>query len=197
MRSFSPQQLKMNPQKTALLVIDVQEKLIRVMDGRKWEDMQQNLLNLIHLAKLYHIPLVVTEQYPQGLGPTIDSINEVLEDTPKLDKVEFSACGHEGFADFLAERGVTEEHTIVVTGIEAHICVYQTVLDLLEQGYDVRVPRDAILSRKESDLETGVALMESAGAVITSAETVIFQILQKAGTAAFKAMNKRLTLKKG
>lgn len=197
MRDFSPNQLKYQRQKTAFLIIDIQERLIGAMNQARWHEVEANILNLIHLSQLYQIPLVVTEQYPQGLGPTVTSLATALGDVPRLSKVEFSACSAEGFSDLLQERGVEDDYTLVVTGIETHICVYQTVLDLLDQGYGVHIPRDCVMSRKESDWETGLELMASAGGVITSSETVIFQVLKKAGTSAFKAMNKRLKLKKG
>jgi len=170
-------------EQTGLVVVDIQTKLMKVM--RQKERVADNTLKLIHMAKLFDIPIVVTEQYPKMIGPTLPEINEALPDTTAIKKTEFNCCDVDPFMQALKSDGLIN---VILTGVESHICVLQTCLDLLDKGYIVHVPRDAVDSRTEENWLMSLNLMEKAGAVITSTETVIFQILKKAGTKEFKEM---------
>ncbi len=175
----------LNKEHTGLVIVDVQTKLMAVMgQGKRVAD---NIKKLLHLAGLFEIPVILTEQYPRMMGPTVPEIKEVLPAYEPMDKMDFNCCEVESFNNRLRSKGLVN---IILTGIETHICIFQTCAGLLEKGYIVHVPRDAVDSRTEENWSTGIDLMEKTGAVITSTEAVIFQILKKAGTKEFKEMLK-------
>lgn len=170
-------------QEEALLVIvDFQEKLVRAMKEDVVERTLDNLIKLINLAKIYSIPVLLTEQYPKGLGETLKALKELLSEQP-IEKIHFSCMEEKKFIENLIRTG---RRKIILTGMETHVCVLQTALDLLQRDYYVFVPRDAVCSRRKEDWQTGINIMHSAGAVVTCTETLIFQILKKAGTPEFK-----------
>ena len=169
----------------ALLVIDVQDSLAQAMKPEVSEVVIRNIGILIHAAKTFKMPILFTEQYPKGLKRTIPAIGQALEPLEAFEKITFSAVRDEVFMDGLSNLGLTQ---IIITGMECHVCVYQTVLDLIEHGYCIHVPKDAVCSRTKQNWLTGLALMGQAGAVVTSTETVVFQLLERAGTDAFKAV---------
>jgi nicotinamidase-related amidase len=167
--------------RAALVVVDVQEAFRKaVLD---FEAVAGRVALLIQGARVMEIPVVATEQYPKGLGSTAEEVAEHLEGTEPLEKTVFSAARAEGF-------DLEGRDQALVVGIETHVCVSQTAHDLLEQGVEVHVARDAVSSRAVTDKETGLAKMESAGAVLTSAETALFELLGEAGSDEFKAIQK-------
>jgi nicotinamidase-related amidase len=168
---------------TALLVVDVQEKLLPLIFNRS--EVVWNVRRLIDGARILGVQIGATEQYPQGLGPTTPELAERLDEIPS--KLRFS-CGECGgvFRQFV-ESG---RHKVLVVGIEAHVCVQQTVLDLLGNGYHVYVAVDALGSRREIDYRTALRRMESAGATLTSSEAVLFEWCEVAGTSEFKEISK-------
>ena len=166
---------------TLLVIVDIQTKLLKVIFEK--ERLVSACRKLIQAARLLEVPMVVTEQYPQGMGPTDPEILEVLEDAGAVEKLSFSCCGVEDFNKKIA--GLRKKQ-IVVIGIEAHVCVLQTVHDLLHQGHSVYVPYDAVSSRTESDYTNALDRMRQAGAVIGSVESAVFELLEKAGTPVFK-----------
>lgn len=170
---------------TGIVILDVQEKLMPVM-GRK-DRVVDNILKLIYLSKLYNLPLILTEQYPKWLGPTISEVKEALDTYEPLEKMHFNCCDADIFNARLKSEGFTN---IILTGVESHICICLTCFSLLEKGYNVHVPQDAIDSRTDENWHIGLELMRGAGAQVTSTETVIYQILKKAGTKEFKAILK-------
>lgn len=171
----------------ALLVVDIQERLASVM--REREAVVKNCLHLIELAKLLEIPLVVTEQYSKGLGPTVGEIRDALPLYSPVEKMTFNCCGEPAF---LPRIEALNKKTLILTGMETHICVLQTCLGLLKEGYTVHVVRDAVCSRTPENKDTGIEFMRDAGAVITCTETVLFQLLKIAGTEEFKTISKRI-----
>ena len=177
----------LNKDSAALVVVDIQEKLVPAM--KKRQQVYDNCGHLIELAKLIDLPIVLTEQYPKGLGPTVPEIKDVLPSYTPLEKVTFDCCRGEGFLDTITSLQKTH---IILTGMETHICVLQTCLSLLKEGYFVHLVGDAVCSRKKQDFRTGVETMRDAGAVITCTETALFQLLEKAGTPEFKAISKRI-----
>jgi nicotinamidase-related amidase len=172
-------------EQTGLVVVDIQAKLFPVIHQN--ERVRDNTIKLIHLAKLCNLPIVLTEQLPDKIGPTLPEIMEAMPPTKVITKDTFSCCAVDPFLQALKSDGLIN---VILTGIESHICVLQTCLDLLDKGYIVHVVRDAVDSRTEENWLMALNLMEKAGAVITSTETVIFQILKKAGTKEFKEMLK-------
>ncbi len=170
---------------TGLLVVDVQEKLMQVM--RRRQQVTDNIVKLLHLSQLYRRPVILTEQYPKWLGPTLPEIIAPLRTYEPIRKMHFNCCDEDVFIERLESEGLKN---IVITGVEAHICIFQTCVSILERGYRVHVPQDAVDSRTNANLHVGLELMNKAGALITSTETVIYQILKKAGTDEFKKMLK-------
>lgn len=171
----------------ALLFIDPQRGVLGAMPEAVRSQVVRNMLLLIELARLMHLPVMLTEEYPKGLGRTLPDIKKKLGDLYKpFEKIAFSCCGNESFVSQLERLSVRH---LALTGSEAHVCVLQTVMDLLARGYDVSVISDAVCSRYKSDWEVGLRLMERAGAAITTTEVLIFQLLGQAGTAEFKHMS--------
>ena len=166
---------------TLLVIVDIQTKLLSVIFEK--ERLVSACRKLIQAAKLLEVTMVVTEQYPKGMGPTDPGILEVLDDLGAVEKLSFSCCGVDDFNKRIAGL---EKKQIVVIGIEAHVCVLQTVHDLLHQGYSVYGPYDAVSSRKEDDYTNALNRMRQAGAVIGSVESAVFELLEKAGTPVFK-----------
>jgi nicotinamidase-related amidase len=170
---------------TGLLVIDVQEKLMEVM-GQK-QRVTDNIFKLLHLSALFELPVILTEQYPEWLGRTLSEIRESLPAYEPISKLHFDCCDVDAFSNRLDSEGLSN---IIITGVESHICVFQTCVSILEKGYCVHVPQDAVGSRTDENWRVGLGLMDKAGALITSTETIIYQVLKKAGTKEFKKMLK-------
>lgn len=169
-----------------LVVIDVQEKLCRAMDDQVLEKLTGNIGILQETARELGIPMVATEQYVKGLGETLSVLKEKLAG-PALEKMTFSCCGETPFPERLKALGRKQ---VIVTGMETHVCVLQTVLELLDAGYHVHLVKDAVMSRKKENWQVGVKGAAAAGAVITSTEAAMFQLLRVAGTDEFKKLSK-------
>ena len=167
---------------TALLVVDVQEKLLPVIRHR--ELLVWNIRRLIDGAQLLGLPTTATEQYPQGLGATAAVLAERLGKIPA--KVMFSCRECSDLFGNFAERG---RQKVLVVGIESHVCVQQTVLDLLSEGFRVYVAVDAVGSRHELDYQIAIQRMESAGATLTTTEAALFEWCEAAGTPEFKQIS--------
>ena len=169
-----------------LVVIDVQEKLCRAMDEKILDRLTGNIGVLQEAARELGIPVVVTEQYVKGLGETLSAIKEKLAE-PALEKMTFSCCGDSAFLDKI---GALKRRQVIITGMETHACVLQTVLELLDAGYTVHLVRDAVMSRRKDNWFVGLETAVAAGAVVTSTETALFQLLRVAGTDEFKKLSK-------
>jgi nicotinamidase-related amidase len=175
------------PAKTALIVIDLQEKLVPTMPTARIDGALGATKVLLEAAVTLGVPVIVTEQYPKGLGPTCAVIDETLQHVrhTRVAKTTFDACMEPSFADALM---IADVESAVVVGIEAHICVLQTARSLLERGYATHVVADAVASRREENRAIGLDLARSAGAFVTATETVVYDWLGRAGTEAFKAL---------
>lgn len=173
-----------NHEEAMLVIVDVQEKLARAMKAEIVEKMVKNISILGELCKLYQIPVVVTEQYAKGLGNTLKEIRDIFNKNA-IEKIHFS-CVQE--KEFISKIKELDRKKIILTGMETHVCVWQTALDLLMREYHVFVPYDCVCSRRKQDWETALALIKEAGGVITCTETLVLQILKKAGTPEFKKM---------
>jgi nicotinamidase-related amidase len=173
---------KLDAARTTLIVVDLQEGFRKAIPD--FERTAKATATLIEGAQAIGIPIVVTEQYPKGLGETAAEVADRLpEGTEPLEKVCFSAAEADDF-----DLGGRDQ--ALVSGIEAHVCVNQTVLDLLESGTEVQVAEDAVASRFEQNKRVGLQKMERAGAVLTSVETALFELLGRAGTDQFKRVQK-------
>jgi nicotinamidase-related amidase len=188
MTTHAPADLRLDRRNAALLIVDVQERLTAVMAPGEVAVLEENLSLLLELARRTGLPTVLSEQYPRGLGPTIAGVRNYLpEDVVRIEKVTFSCTDDPGFME--VHRRLARKQWIVA-GLETHICVYQTARGLRALGDMVHVPSDAVLSRSPANLHAGLRLIEQAGAVITATESVIFDVLERAGTDEFRAMSK-------
>jgi len=177
----------LDKKKTALLIIDVQEKLTSVMKKDVYEKVKNNILVLAKGANKLNIPIFYTQQYTKGLGETDPDIREELTDATFYEKTSFSCCGEDTFLDNFMEM---DFESVIVAGMETHICVLQTVTDLVANGMAVHVAADAVCSREKFNWKFGLEFMKDAGAIITVTETALFQLLGKAGTENFKYISK-------
>lgn len=177
------------PGSTLVLVIDVQERLAAAMPKEQMAALERSASILLEAAKVLGAKVIATEQYPQGLGPTIPSVAEKLKvlEAPRLAKTTFSACDDEAIAKAIAE---TDARSVVVLGMETHVCVFQTVRDLVKTPLAVYVPMDGVASRREDHRETGLSLCERAGAIRTTTESIVFDWLKQAGSDDFRAISK-------
>lgn len=176
----------LNKDQAALVIIDVQEKLAPAMDQELYRQLVLHTNLLIEGFKTLDLPIIATEQYPKGLGHTVAELNGI-EGDPCIEKVAFSCCGEDNFVAALEKTGAKQ---VVIVGMETHVCVFQTVIDLLERGYVVHLVRDAVCSRFKSDYDNALSTAAKAGAVVTTTETALFQLVEVAGSDGFKAISK-------
>lgn len=170
---------------TVLVIIDFQEKLMKTMSQS--EKMYKNTNLLLVAAEQMGIPVIVTEQYPQGLGGTVKEIQDYIKEYQYVEKMEFSAF--EGLNHLLSTMG---RKTLLITGSETHVCVFQSTRDLVAAGYRVQVVKDAVCSRFKENYLNGLELMQGVGAVVTNTETVLFDLMKVAGTPEFKVISRLL-----
>jgi isochorismate hydrolase len=175
----------LKPEQTGLLIIDIQERILPVINN--YQLVVDNTLKLIKGFKVLGLPIYFTEQYPKGLGPTTRSIIDELGDLKPFDKMSFSCSGAGELFNEFKQKNLSQ---IVVCGIEAHVCVQQTVLDLVENNIQVNLAADAVSSRKEMDYRTALERMRDHGAEITTTESILFELLNVCGTAQFKEISK-------
>jgi nicotinamidase-related amidase len=171
----------------AFIIIDFQDGLLAAMGENAPRKASKNIALLISLAKLMHLPVIITEQYPRGLGKTTSELIQELGDLYQpIEKLTFSCYAHPPFVEKIKSLRVGH---FILSGVETHVCVLQTALDLLANGYEVSVVSDAVCSRYESDWEAGLRIVERAGGVVTSTEIIIFQLLKQSDTPEFKLMS--------
>ena len=168
-------------QNTCLVVVDVQGKLAQLMVDK--ETLFKNVRILIQAAKILDIPILWCQQVPEALGPTVPEIAELLTDEEPIDKACFSCCGQE---QFTAELNALGKEQVLLCGIEAHVCVYQTAMDLMEGGLDVTIVADAVSSRTEQNRETALDRLSAEGANISSTEMVLFELIKTSKHPQFR-----------
>jgi len=178
----------LRPEDCALAVIDIQEKLLPPIFEK--ERMVRNSQLLVRLADILSLPILVSTQYVKGLGPTISEITSLLPEVEVVDKLEFGCFGNDAYCTAVGK--LANRNTLLLCGIEAHICVMQTALGALNQNMNVHVAADAVSSRTELNWKLGLNRMQAAGAVMSSTEMMIYELLGKSGTPAFKEMLKHL-----
>jgi nicotinamidase-related amidase len=192
--------LAIHRDRAALLIVDIQERLSAAMPPAPLAQAVRNAATLIELARRMAMPIVVSQQYPKGLGSTVAAIEDALapQAAPahapqlalhRLDKVAFSVCGDPAFASIWDAVGRDQW---IVAGMETHVCVYQTARDLAGRGASVHVAADAVVSRTRANWQVGLDLCARAGAVVTATEVVVFDALGRAGGDDFKALSRRI-----
>jgi len=172
------------PESAAGLIIDIQKKLLPHMYNA--EVLEENCKKLITGLSLLQIPMVASEQYPKGLGSTINSVRNLIPDFKSFEKVSFSCCRDDNFRKVMRDVG---KRMIIICGMEAHVCVLQTVIDMVEIGYQPVIVADCISSRHESDKKTAIKRMIQEKAIVTSYESILFELCQEAGTDKFKKIS--------
>jgi nicotinamidase-related amidase len=185
--------LSLHPETTALLLVDVQERLLPAMPEFEGRRLLSGIELLTETARLLHLPILVTEQYPRGLGHTVESVRTLLEQAePRplvVEKTVFSALDPHEITRALAARGV---RSVITVGMEAHVCVFQTARELQRRGYRAHVPFDAVASRDPACKQTALALLGGNGVSVTTTETIVFDLLRDAGHPHFKALSARI-----
>jgi nicotinamidase-related amidase len=191
--NLDPRLLQVPAAGTALALVDVQTKLSAVMPAAAMAAVERNVLILIELARRLRWPIIWSEQYPKGLGPTIAPLLDAMTNPDllltRIEKLSF-ACTDD--PSFLAAHANIARPTWVVVGMEAHVCVWQTARGLRALGNQVFVPQDAVVSRDPANLGVGLDLCRAAGAIVSSTETVVFDALGRAGTEDFRALSRLL-----
>lgn len=170
---------------TALVIVDVQEKLVKAMYEK--DRLVEQTARLVNGALALNVPILCTEQNPAGLGPTIPEIAELLSDVTPIHKTAFSCCGEPTFVDALSQ---TARKKILLAGIECHVCVYQSVMELVDRGLEVQVVADAISSRTPENKQIGLDRCTIAGGTLTSVETALFELVKVAEGDDFKKLLK-------
>jgi len=169
---------------TVLLLIDFQERLFPVMHDK--EKLLRNVVKLIKGIQVLEIPIILTEQYPRGLGPTIPEIKELIPDIKPVEKACFSCCDEASFGEVL---GALKRQQVLIAGIEAHICVYQTAMALARTGYEVQVVSDGVSSRDPENKLVALFKMGAAGISSTTTEMALFELLKVAKGDKFKQIS--------
>lgn len=172
-------------EETALVIIDVQGKLAKIM--HQSNELLHHIEKLIKGAQLLEIPILWLEQYPKGLGPTTEQVKTLLAGSSPIEKMTFSACKNVHFQEALQDKNRT---SYLVAGIETHICVYQTVRELLDQGNEVEVVVDCVSSRTLANKKIGLEKMKSLGATVTSVEMALFELMETAEHPKFREISK-------
>ena len=176
--------LKIDRDDAIFVAIDFQEKLMPAMAER--EELETKVVKLVSGMKTLGIPTIVTQQYTKGLGATVPAVAEALGEFTPIDKTTFSCMGNE---DFLAALENLDRGTVILAGIEAHICVEQTAIDLLRDGYEVALVTDCIQSREPRNRDVAIQRMTRAGAIPTGFESVLYELLGSAKAPEFKAIS--------
>jgi len=178
---WTAEEALLSKDETALIIIDVQEKLFEKVEDK--DRIADSICRLIRFANILGIPIILTEQYPEGLGPTINRIRELVPNVKPIEKIEFSCMASREFRRRLSEINVKN---LVLTGIEAHICVAQTAIEAITSGYRVYVVYDAISSRHREDKAIAVERMKQHGVYMVTSEMLMYEVLRRAGTREFK-----------
>lgn len=171
-----------------LVVIDVQEKLLPVIDGAA--DVERNIERLVRGAHLLGVPAILTEQYVRGLGPTTPAIRTAFAETSGYSPIEKACFSAHGCSEFVEKLATAGRSQVIVAGVETHVCVAQTVHDLLAAGYTVTVAADAVSSRTARNREIALQRLVQEGALLTSTEMILFELLVESGTDEFRAISR-------
>lgn len=177
--------MRINRDESVGLVIDIQERLLPHID--QYKEVLNRTGILLEGLKILEVPVLLTEQYRKGLGETVKEVREHMADFNPMEKMTFSCCDDDSFSKALIETGMTN---VLICGIETHVCVLQTTLDLLEQGYQPVVVEDCTSSRNPEDKRVAIERMRQEGALITTSESILFEMTRISGTNQFKSISK-------
>jgi len=176
-----------NKSDSLLLIIDIQEKLFQAMESDSQSMVKRNCAILIKAANEFNIPMIVTEQYRKGLGETIPELKDIISDDAKVfEKIFFDAMKEEEIKKSITGSA---KKTVIIAGMETHICVFQTALSLLASEYNVVIASDGVSSRRKDDKNAAITMLKEAGALIYPTETIAFMLLEQAGTPEFKKLS--------
>ena len=177
--------MRIKKDQSLAVIIDMQKKLYpHIFENEK---LTSNTIKLIKGLRALNIEILVTEQYSKGLGSTIEPIKDVLDELPPVEKMTFSCCGVSSFNEALKS---SDKKNIIIAGIESHVCVLQTVLDLLENNYQPVLIEDCVSSRNTNDKKIAVERMRDEGAIISTYESILFELCDVSGNETFKAISK-------
>ncbi|MDO4552550.1 MAG: hydrolase [Bacillota bacterium] len=180
--------LQLDRKETLLVLVDFQERLMPAMAGK--DELEKAAVKLAKGCRILGLPVVTTQQYTKGLGPTVPLLQEALEDAYRpIEKTSFSCMGAPAFAEAIEAERRAGRCSIVLAGVETHVCVAQTALDLLDRGWNVFLAADCVASRKEEDKKYALRRMAGAGAVVTTCEAVLFELLKGAGEPGFREIS--------
>lgn len=177
--------MRLNRENTIGLVIDVQEKLLPHMFNK--DEVAANSLKMVNGLRIMNVPIVVTQQYTKGLGNTIDELNKAIGNFSYIEKLTFSCYREPSFIKIMNRSG---KRNVIIMGIESHVCVLQTALDLLYNNFNPIIVADAIGSRKQSDMKIALWRMRDVGCIITTTESILLELCAQAGTDEFKEISK-------
>lgn len=177
--------MRLYKENTIGLVIDMQEKLLPHMSNPT--EVKDNCIKMVKGLNILKIPTIVTQQYTKGLGPTVNEVNELIENFSFIEKNTFS-CYRE--TDFIKVLNKSEKRNVLIMGIEAHVCVLQTALDLLYNNFNPVIVTNAIDSRNPNDKQVAIWRMRDIGCIMTTYESILFELCKEAGTDEFKAISK-------
>ena len=177
--------MRIKKEDSALVLIDIQERLLPHM--YEYEILEKNCNTLISGMQILNIPMLVTELYSKGIGRTIESVRNALGDFELIEKMSFSCCGESSFLHSLEKLS---KKNVILCGIESHVCVLQTALDLYERGFQPVLIADCVSSRKLNDKTHAIERMRQTGLIISTYESILFELCQVAGTEQFKAISK-------
>lgn len=173
-----------------LLVVDIQTKLVNAMPKDAAEDMLRNSSHLVKASNLLNIPVLLSEQYPKGLGSTVEELTTVMNDKPiSFEKTDFSCCSADNFNEVLQKKTRLQ---VIIAGLETHVCILQTALDLVQQGYQVHVIEDAVCSRKSEHKYYALQRMQQQGITISNTESVLFEWLKSSRHEHFTMISQLL-----
>jgi nicotinamidase-related amidase len=175
----------LTPQRCCLMIVDPQERLMAAI--YKAERVVRHASLLIHCAKILEIPVLATTQYKKGLGPFVPELEELLSDVPCIDKIEFNGFANSAVGNMVNSLPKTVD-TILLAGAEAHICIFQTAMGALQAGFQPWIAADAVSSREKRNAELALNRMQALGMTVGPTEMAVYELLQKAGSPAFKAM---------
>lgn len=177
--------MKIRVEDCVFVQVDVQERLFPFISNK--EELEKNLITLVKGLKLHEVPMIVNEQYKKGIGETIPSLKELTDDYPHFEKTTFSCCGN---VDGLAAIKASNKKFVILAGIETHVCVLQTALDLLEEGLQPVLVTDCVNSRRESDKDMAIQRLIQSGVIPTTYESLLFELTVNAKHPQFKEISK-------
>ena len=176
--------MRIKAEEALFCLVDVQEKLFPHVTNK--EEIEKNLITLVKGLKVLSVPFIVNEQYKKGIGETIPSLKELVEGYPHFEKTTFSCCQNEATMDAI---NATNKKVVIVAGIETHVCVLQTCIDLLEGGFEVVLVTDCCTSRKQNDTDVAIARLTQAGVIPTTYESLLFELTLNAKNPCFKEIS--------